>query len=229
LVTLVLAFLLAASLGCPGGTTTTPSARETVWFSTSDGATIYADQYGDGNSGVVLAHGGRFNKESWERQARVLAQAGFRSLAIGFRGYGRSQGGGNEDYHFDVLAAAAYLRDTGATTVSVVGASFGGWAAARAACAAPGGIDRLVLLSASSIDYPECMGGRKLFVSTRNDIIGDGLPRFPLIQELYKKALGPKELLVLEGEAHAQHIFDTEEGERLMREILRFLSEPDTD
>ena len=36
----------------------------------------------------------------------------------------------------------------------------------------------------------------------------------------------PKELIVLNGSAHAQFIFETDQGKRLMREILRFLSEP---
>lgn len=34
-----------------------------------------------------------------------------------------------------------------------------------------------------------------------------------------------QELVVLDGSAHAQFIFETSQGERLMREILRFLSE----
>jgi len=36
----------------------------------------------------------------------------------------------------------------------------------------------------------------------------------------------PKELLILEGSAHAQFIFQTDQGERLMNEILKFLSAP---
>jgi hypothetical protein len=32
--------------------------------------------------------------------------------------------------------------------------------------------------------------------------------------------------VILEGSAHAQYIFGTDQGERLMRKILRFLSEP---
>jgi hypothetical protein len=35
-------------------------------------------------------------------------------------------------------------------------------------------------------------------------------------------------LLVLGGAAHAQFIFDTDEGERLMAEILRFLASDQT-
>jgi pimeloyl-ACP methyl ester carboxylesterase len=42
---------------------------------------------------VVLAHGARFNKASWAKQAEVLAKTGFRVLAIDFRGYGKSRGG----------------------------------------------------------------------------------------------------------------------------------------
>ncbi len=54
---------------------------------------------------------------------------------------------------------------------------------------------------------------------------GDVL-RLPEIRDQYEKALDPKELLVLDGPAHAQFIFATEQGERLMAEILRFLSQP---
>lgn len=38
--------------------------------------------------------------------------------------------------------------------------------------------------------------------------------------------IDPKELVILEGSAHAQFIFTTDQGERLMREILRFISAP---
>src|SRR6266852_1277189 len=128
------------------------SAQEHVSFPTQDGGLIYADVYGKGDCGVVLAHGGRFNKESWEKQARLLADAGFRVLAIDFRGYGQSRGPGQSDplsapLRFDVLAAVRYLRKAGAKTVSVVGGSMGGGAGADASIEAePGEIDRLVFL-----------------------------------------------------------------------------------
>jgi len=35
-----------------------------------------------------------------------------------------------------------------------------------------------------------------------------------------------EQLVILEGFAHAQFIFQTDQGERLRREILRFLSAP---
>lgn len=203
-----------------------------VSFPTSDGGLIYGHEYGMGDHGVVLAHGGRFNKESWDTQARILAQAEFRILAIDFRGYGDSRGGGQsqdrDDRHYlDILAAVRYLRETGTRTVSVVGASFGGEAAATAAVEAePGEIDRLVLMAHSPIEQPERMQGRKLFITTRGDFSGSGVLRLPGIRDQYERAAEPKDLVILDGTAHAQHIFDTEQGERLMHEIQRFLSEP---
>ena len=201
-------------------------------FPTSDGGLIYAREYGAGDHGVVLAHGGRFNKESWQRQAEEIALEGFKVVAIDFRGYGKSRGpdknvDDDAPYYLDILAAAQYLRQAGATTVSVIGASFGGGAAATAATLGkPGDIDRLVLLAHSPIDQPERMMGRKLFITSRGDYSGKGVLRLPRIRRQYKKATEPKELVILEGSAHAQFIFETEQGKRLMQEILRFLSDP---
>jgi len=207
------------------------AAQEHVSFPTQDGGLIYADIYGSGDRGVILAHGGRFNKESWEKQARELATAGFRVLALDFRGYGRSKGPGFSDpmgapLHFDVLAAVHYLRKNGAKTVSVVGGSMGGGAAADALIRAePGEIDRLVLLGATPNGSPEKLTGRKLFIVARDDESGDG-PRLPGIRAQYEKTPDPKELIILDGSAHAQFLFQTNQAERVMREILRFLSAP---
>jgi pimeloyl-ACP methyl ester carboxylesterase len=209
-------------------------AREHVSFPTQDGGVVYADLYGAGDRGVVLAHGGQFNKESWAKQARTLADKGFRVLAFDFRGFGPSRGphGKSGDdieqgVEYDVLAAVRYLHEHGAKTVSVVGASFGGWAAALASIAAkPGEIDRVVLLAASPVDEPEKIKGRKLFIVARDDTEGDRTVRLSYIREQYEKAAPPKQLIVLDGSAHAQFLFQTNQAERLMQEILRFLSEP---
>lgn len=61
--------------------------QRTVSIPFSDGTTkIQADIYGSGDRAIVLAHGGRFNKESWSEQAKTLADAGFRVVAVQFRG-----------------------------------------------------------------------------------------------------------------------------------------------
>ena len=205
------------------------AAQKTVSFPTEDGGLVYADVYGEGVRGVVLAHGGRFNKESWAQQARTLASAGFQVLAIDFRGYGKSKGPGDAQpmdapLHLDVLAAVRYLRETGAQSVSIVGGSMGAGAAGDASIASrPGQIDRLVFLGGSPNGPAEKLKSASLFIVARDDSNDDG-PRLPRIQEQYKKAPEPKALIILEGSAHAQYLFQTDQAERVMREILKFLS-----
>jgi esterase/lipase len=203
-----------------------------VTLSTDDGASIEGDLYGDGDRGVVLAHGARFHKESWAQQANALAHAGFRVVAINFRGYGKSRGPGQDNpfsapLSMDVLAGVRYLKQHGARTVSVVGGSMGGGACADATSRAkPDEIDRLVVLGAvAGQESPDKIRGRKLFIATRDDAGTDG-PRLPRIQNQFEQVPEPKHLLLLDGSAHAQFIFQTDQGERVMREIIQFLSEP---
>ena len=127
--------------------------------------------------------------------------------------------------HLDVLAAVHYLRDRGAKSVFAIGGSLGGDAAAAAAIAEPGQIDRLVLLGATPGGPPEKLTVRKLYIMTRDDTNGDG-PRLPGLRAHFDKAPEPKELIILDGSAHAQFILGTEQGEGVMLEILRFLSAP---
>jgi pimeloyl-ACP methyl ester carboxylesterase len=191
-----------------------------ISFPTQDGGIVYADIYGSGARGVVLAHGARFDKSSWTEQAHQLATAGFRVVAIDFRGYGKSGGGSQsrDQMYLDVLAAVHYLRKAGAKTVAVIGGSMGGGAAAEAAVRGAGAIDSLVLLAPVPIEHPERIAGAKLFAASQDD------PITPRVREQYSKAPEPKQLLILDGSAHAQFLFQTEQGERLMHEILNFLS-----
>src|ERR1700739_1975156 len=90
-------------------------AQTTISIPTSDGGEGFADVYGSGARGLVLAHGGRFNKESWRPQAEQFAAAGFHVLAFDFRGYGKSHGPGQADIDtaplgLDVLAAVRFLH-----------------------------------------------------------------------------------------------------------------------
>ena len=205
------------------------AAQQAVSFPTEDGGVVYADAYGEGDRAVVLAHGGQFNKASWEKQARMLMAAKFRVLALDFRGYGKSRAPGDSDpmdapLYLDVLAAVRYLRKAGAKSVSVVGASMGGWAAGDASIASrPGEIDGVVFLGAAPNQPADKLKCASLFIVARDDASGDG-PRLPGIRAQYEKAPQPKELIIVEGSAHAQFLFQTDQGERVMREILRFLA-----
>lgn len=197
-----------------------PAVPTEVRFETADGGHVVADRYGAGTDAVVLAHGARFNKESWAAQAQALAAAGHMVLAIDFRGYGASTAGGERQALYqDVLAAVRYARAQGARTVSVVGASMGGGAAGRAAVAAkPGDIDRLLLLSPVSIDDPGSMhAGRILYVASKDE------PMAPGIAAQFARAPEPKRLELLDGNGHAQNIFPTAQGPALTRLLLDFL------
>lgn len=124
----------------------------------------------------------------------------------------------------DVLAAVRYLRKSGAKTVSVVGASMGRWAAGDASIASkPGEIDRLVFLGSAPSGSADKLKSPSLFIVARDDTSGDG-PRLPGIRAQYEKSPQPKELIILEGSAHAQFLFQTDQADRVMREIIRFLS-----
>lgn len=204
-------------------------AQQRVAFVTVDSAQIFADLYGTGERGVVLAHGGRFNKASWKQQAQTLAAAGFRVLALDFRGYGDSRGAGQEDplsapLHLDVLAAIRFLKREGATRVAVIGGSMGGAAAANAS--QTGEVECLVLLAPMAIEHPERMRGRKLFITAANDTTASGKPRLIKIREQFEQAPEPKEWMIVAGHAHAQALFESGAEEKVMREILRFLAKP---
>src|SRR6202161_1762915 len=210
---------------------TTLAAVQIISFPTGDGGRVCADLYGQGTRAVVLAHGGRFNKESWREQAQDLASKGFRILAIDFRGFGCSTGPGQSNFDTapfakDVLAAVRDMKANGAKTVSVVGGSFGGSAAGDASIeSAPDEIDRIVFLGAAPNLPADNLKSRALFIVARDDSNGAG-PRLPGIRAQYEKAPQPKELIVLEGSAHAQFLFATDQSDRVMREILSFLSKP---
>ena len=191
-----------------------------------------ADVYGSGIRAVVLAHGGRFGKESWKKQAETLAKSGLLVLALGFRGDRLNPDGSPgsfgayADNADDVMAAVAYLHGLGATTVSAVGASMGGDAIGDADTrSAPGTFARVVFLGSEGGEAPEKLTGRKLFIVARDDRSGSGL-RLPGISSHYERAPQPKKLVLVEGSAHAQFLFDTDQGTRVLDAIVAFLSGP---
>lgn len=210
------------------------SGPRVVSIKAQEGVDVTADEYGSGERAVILAHGGRFDRASWKKQADVLAARGFRVLALDFRASVATRRGEETPCLYDaaclaqdVLAAVRHLRRDGAKQIAIIGASLGGGAAAQASIEAQAGeIDRIVLLAHMLIDQPERIKARKLFITARDDRGGSGKPRIEGIRAQFERAPQPKKLVILEGTAHAQFLFDTDQGPRLLDEILRFLSEP---
>ena len=86
-------------------------------------------------------------------------------------------------------------------------------------------MDRIVFLGAAPNLPADQLRSRTLFIVARDDANSDG-PRLPSIRAQYLKAPEPKELTVLDGDAHAQFLFQTDQANRVMDQIVRFLSVP---
>ena len=217
----MLASMLLGAIAMAGCSHGAPVAPRQVSFPTADGGTVFADLYGEGRDALVLAHGAAFNKESWRGFALDLAGRGFLVMAIDFRGYGQSKAGsaGRDGLFEDILAAARHLRERGARRVAVLGASMGGGAAAQAAAAAPAGmLDRLVLLSPAPIAHPERIKGTTLLIASEDE------PDARRMAAEYERMPDPKQLVLLPGTAHAQHILKTDQAPRVVTSVASFLS-----
>ncbi len=92
------------------------------YLQAKDGTEIYYYDWGTGTP-VVLIHGWPLTSASWEYQARVLAESGFRVVAYDRRGFGRS-GWPFSGYDYDTLAGdLATLMET----LDLRGATLGGF------------------------------------------------------------------------------------------------------
>lgn len=177
----------------------------------SDASTIELEHgsallWASGERSVLLLHGAAYDAASWEAEARALASQGFTVLAI-------------EELSPDAARdGMGYLLDAcGASGVTVIGASAGGGPALEVLAEDPAGISGLILLSATGDvsalgEYP------KLFVASE----GEGLAE--RLTAMAEEAPGDQnEMLILPGSAHAQAIFESDQGDVLVDAILGFL------
>jgi pimeloyl-ACP methyl ester carboxylesterase len=169
--------------------------------------------WGEGRCGVVLAHGVVFDAASWTPQAARIAHEGMMAIAVEDVAPG------------SILAAAEYLKaERGVKHVALLGGSAGADAILEAVLREPGSADQLILLSANR--PVEGLGAEpKLFVASEDE------PVASVSRQLGRTAAGEEnEVEILPGDAHAQHIFNTEQGEPLLRLILgrleRFSAKP---
>jgi len=197
-------------------------AAKEISFATDDQATIYAEYQKRGSHAVLLAHGAIFNKESWGDFEQDLLNKNYTVLAIDFRGYGKStQGNQSRALYKDILAAVKFLQaEQEISEITVLGASMGGAAAAKASVySTPGSIQQLILISPASIYQPEKLQGQLLFIASENEYLAK------VLRSSFAKAPQPKVLKLISGSAHAQHIFKTPQADRLTNIILEFLED----
>ena len=168
----------------------------------------WAVLWGEGERGVVLAHGAAYDAASWESQGQTLGENGAAALAV------------EDTSPSNLRTAIRYLKEeSGVESVALVGASAGARPVLEVGGEDPQKIDQLILLSGigdvSGLgEYP------KLFVASEGEGIAER------VRQMADEAPGDRnEALILPGDAHAQAIFQTQEGGRLMQVILERIEE----
>ena len=208
----VLAAVLLAGCGRSDGGTAGAPPEGADAAETSSGAALgervevgetEALVWGEGDYGVVMAHGAAYDAASWEEQARRISKRGVIALAV------------EDTSPENLLAAVEYLEEErGAEGVALLGASAGGSDVLRAVREKRGVADQLILLSVTG-DASGLGEEPKLFVASE----GEGMAGE--VRRMVEETPGDRnEALVLPGDAHAQAIFETEQGERLMQTIM---------
>nr|WP_314860927.1 alpha/beta hydrolase [uncultured Undibacterium sp.] len=102
-----------------------------TYLNTKDGAQLFEKDWGTGQP-VILIHGWPLSSYSWDAQAMAIADAGYRAIAYGRRGFGRSSQTWN-GYDYDTLSddLAAVIEYTEAQNAIIIGFSMGGGEVAR--------------------------------------------------------------------------------------------------
>ena len=183
----------------------TESGTSGSWVGVGDSWAII---WGEGDRGVVLAHGAAYDAASWEAQGQTLGENGVVALAV-------------EDVSPGSLRFAVdYLKEEyDVESVALIGASAGAGPVLEVAEEDPEEVGQIMLLSGigdvSGLgEYP------KLFVASEGEEISERTRR------MAEEAPGDRnEALILPGSAHAQAIFQTEEGGRVMQTIQERLEE----
>ncbi len=128
--------LLVAGCGATATDVPTPPTgmSSKVSFRTDDGLELKGRLFGDGPTGVVLAHMFPADQSSWWDFAGKLVERGYSALAFDFRGYGESSGDKDiEMIDRDMRAAIEFLKAQGASSIFLAGASMGGTASLKVA------------------------------------------------------------------------------------------------
>jgi pimeloyl-ACP methyl ester carboxylesterase len=232
---LVLLAMTTSLAACSGeGPEADLSGSRPVAFASADGVRLEGRLFGDGSSAVVLSHMRPADQTSWYRFANRLADAGYLVLTFDFRGYcPGGEGGcseGDRDIGAmwqDVAGAVAFVRDRGASAVSLVGASMGGTASLVAAArgvdveaivtlSAPASIEGLVVDGAAM----SSVSAGKLFIAG----VGDA-PAANDAQRLHDLAPPPKRVEIVPADDHGTDLLTGAQAEVVRRLIETYLAQ----
>jgi pimeloyl-ACP methyl ester carboxylesterase len=143
-----------------------------VFVNVDNGVRLHVQDVGSGPA-VILLSGFGLNHQLWDRQVRVLADAGYRTVCITQRGHGQSDQP-LSGYGLDRMSAdaAAVLDSMGVTGATVVGHSFGGQVSFLLAANRPDLVSRLVLVGSNAVR------------ASRSDDFPFGAPPEPVLSQL---------------------------------------------
>lgn len=195
-----------------------------VSFQATDGVDLRGTLFGEGTTGVILAHMYPADQTSWFAFARTLAGKGYLAMTFDFRGYGQS--GGEKvisEIDRDLEGAYRYLLPK-VQKIFLAGASMGGTAAIRVAASNPaaGVVSLSAPMAFRGLDAREAV--RKLaipclFVAAEGD--GNASEAARAFHEAVKP---PKSyLLIVPGPEHGTRLFASPSGKKVEEVILEFL------
>jgi len=130
------------------------STPRPVQYSGVDGITLAGDEWNDGSAEstarptILMLHGGGQNRHSWKNTGQILADRGFRVVAVDTRGHGDSDRAPEADYALESLTGdVLHVIDQIGTPVVLIGASMGGLTGIMVADeAGPEKVTKLVLV-----------------------------------------------------------------------------------
>jgi pimeloyl-ACP methyl ester carboxylesterase len=123
-----------------------------------DGSTVHYQEFGDAaDPAVILIHGFTSSVYVWKAAAPLIADRGFRVLAIDMLGFGYSDKPAWFDYSIGSQARviARFMDRLGVGRAAVIGSSYGGAVAATLALDYPERVERLVLVASVINDAPK--------------------------------------------------------------------------
>jgi alpha/beta superfamily hydrolase len=212
-----------------GGHVPTPTDTPppgTFYFTTEDGITLSGELVGAGKTALIFSNGQEVSKSVWQHTAEQLASHGYLCLLYDYRGIEPSQGRDDlERRDQDLRAAVRLARARGATTVVLIGSSFGG--TLTLALAAQTQPKAVVILSAplsvpgfvvSGADL-KALTMPKLFMASQGDTRYVGA-----VQQMYEMSTEPKQLRIFPGANHGDFILAASDtGSNAMQALLAFL------
>ncbi len=131
---------------------------ENSHFVNVDGARLHYQEFGDASKPpLVLIHGYTASLYVWKSVAPLLAEAGFRVIAVDLLGFGYSEKPSWFDYSIQSQArmVSRFMNRLGIGRATIVGSSYGGAVALTLALDYPERVEKLVLADPVCNDEPK--------------------------------------------------------------------------